>query len=1227
MEVTEQPPVRTDGPSLSRVCTLNATDFLDEHSASSEELISSTIKVNPFSDSDSTDAAMPILWPIKVVEASPTEVKNSTATCPIPVAGTSSTKRPRSEQEPTVQKNKSWNKWRLGDPLRSDTLPPEQKTNSQLKQFGEPPSLVSDVSSPIEKFVFMDSLRWLDYATILPDDSDVSRAPIAIECFGGSARLTWALIQEGFDGLSVDWLRNKSRPEGPTTLLDLTSEHGRNIIRQSIRSGRLAFLHFAPPCGTCSRAREIPLSIEALRRGMRTPQPLRSAEWPDGLPQLKGLDCERVQSANALYQTTAELCILATSYGIAWSIENPRSSWYWQTSFTAKLIDQLDRLQQPAIWTEFQSCAYGGARPKWTALLHTIPEFKELEGGVCPGVSDSHHHKPWGTTDSNKFATADEAAYPRALCIVMAKLVRKHVTARGLPFDDNITQMLRARNSVTGVQAAEAGRQSRGAKAPRLIPEYASIKKFRVSCEKQSHAIEGQVLCKPLTTMDGTIPAGAKIMRTSAPGKEGERALFAALPWTKDEFIKKALNVKHPVDSTTSLEDDIYRNIFWLLTEGHVKANQFRLDRLSDLERWKSELELSEKKLHSTIDPESENILKSKNICLFSRVLQEIGHADKNLVDRMTKGFQLTGHLEESGVFAKRDPKNRNPISREDLLRSSSWSRQIFAASVGPSEDAEMDAEIYRITKDEIEAKLLVGPFTTSDLDSRHGGSWIAARRFGIRQGSKIRQIDDFSVFGQNNTISADETVALGGVDAVVNIAKNMVGAVQDDRSVVVPSAKDGQLTGVLHSDWSVPQARTILAQCVDLKSAYKQLVRHKDDAAISIISVWNTDLKRVDLFESVGLPFGSSGSVYGFNRCSFALRQVFIRFFRMTLTSFFDDFPWLEYGSMAEVTAGISKRTFELFGWDVSVEKLKAFSSSFEALGVQFDLGGLPSKGNIVISNTPKRKAAVSKEIRDILRAGFLAQHQAASLRGRLLYGEAQHWGRIMSLTTQLLAQRAQGMGCGIIDHELSEALEMAKWIMENSSPRTLFPWTRGEKCNIVFVDAAAEDVSDKANQLVTIGAVIFSERLAAPEFFGFTLSPEVVAHWQSTGSKQVIAQAELTPIIIAKWVWKRVLSHSKNIFFQDNESARECLIRSYSPVWSSRQLIVLSKIADASSNAIDWYARVPTSANVADGPSRLDFTHVNSIGAVQVHVSSPRLEQIYGFDVIERLSQGGRP
>lgn len=49
-----------------------------------------------------------------------------------------------------------------------------------------------------------------------------------------------------------------------------------------IREGRVKYVHFAPPCGTASRAREI-------RRKGCDPKPLRSDEEPDGLPHLTGM--------------------------------------------------------------------------------------------------------------------------------------------------------------------------------------------------------------------------------------------------------------------------------------------------------------------------------------------------------------------------------------------------------------------------------------------------------------------------------------------------------------------------------------------------------------------------------------------------------------------------------------------------------------------------------------------------------------------------------------------------------------------------------------------------------------------------------------------------------------------------------------------------------------------------------------------------------------------------
>jgi hypothetical protein len=47
-----------------------------------------------------------------------------------------------------------------------------------------------------------------------------------------------------------------------------------------------------------------------------------------------------------------------------------------------------------------------------------------------------------------------------------------------------------------------------------------------------------------------------------------------------------------------------------------------------------------------------------------------------------------------------------------------------------------------------------------------------------------------------------------------------------------------------------------------------------------------------------------------------------------MCLGSFFDDFPVLEYGPIAEETGGIMLEALKLFGWEVSEDKLKPFAA-----------------------------------------------------------------------------------------------------------------------------------------------------------------------------------------------------------------------------------------------------------------------------------------------------------
>jgi hypothetical protein len=64
-------------------------------------------------------------------------------------------------------------------------------------------------------------------------------------------------------------------------------------------------------------------------------------------------------------------------------------------------------------------------------------------------------------------------------------------------------------------------------------------------------------------------------------------------------------------------------------------------------------------------------------------------------------------------------------------------------------------------------------------------------------------------------------------------------------------------------------------------------------------------------------------------------------------------------------------------------------------------------------------------------------------------------------------------------------------------------------------------------------------------------------------------------------------------------------------------------SKLADVSSEALNWYARVPTGANIADGPSRLEFDHIKSLGGIERLVACPTLAQLIVVDVRKSLNK----
>ena len=81
------------------------------------------------------------------------------------------------------------------------------------------------------------------------------------------------MIDRQISSLGIDYHRNQSQPECFALHLDLSTGDGW-LELDSLSCVFTSVFFFAPPCGTASRAREIPLKKDLLDEGLCEPVPL-----------------------------------------------------------------------------------------------------------------------------------------------------------------------------------------------------------------------------------------------------------------------------------------------------------------------------------------------------------------------------------------------------------------------------------------------------------------------------------------------------------------------------------------------------------------------------------------------------------------------------------------------------------------------------------------------------------------------------------------------------------------------------------------------------------------------------------------------------------------------------------------------------------------------------------------------------------------------------------------
>ena len=592
------------------------------------------------------------------------------------------------------------------------------------------------------------------------------QSPFFIEICAGSARVTSCLQHLGLSAsFGVD--HKIHRNAGRVLVADLTTIDGQTLCRLWMSSPNLAGIFVAPPCGTCSRARGIPVRLPS-GQYVQGPQPLRSDIHPNGLGNLSWINRQRVTSANKLYHFVTSIVLDCIKRDLIVCIENPRSSLYWKTSFFKPLLQHL-------VFTAHQACAYGSHRPKWTVLAHNTSTLASLNQ-VCPGEGPTHHHKPWGVVGhTNKFSTAEETAYPPLLAYHIAFQLAMELVRRG--WTPPISEFSAPENVSYQYLRAVVGVQPKASKIAPLVAEFSHVVVTRVPWNIPPPIQPGE----KLTSMWRGVPPKSCLLKRPplrlnggkkvdvgddiSIGDGKSRTLCFGVYRSGTEFVKSAVDAGHPIGKEAMLPPALRRAVTFCSSKS---LHEVALDRHSTLSYWlgrAKELCSEEKSFHDQLPESLQSILMPKRLLLWREMLEFYGYPDLAVFDEVTSGTDLVGAVPAIPYF---DPTFKPAKMTVKELGDSALSiRKSLLASIRSSGDEDIDLEVYNKTLAELDCGWLEGPLDVSQL-APHA---IINRRFGIKQTSgevvKVRLIDDFSASGVNSTVQVENSPKLHTLDVV----------------------------------------------------------------------------------------------------------------------------------------------------------------------------------------------------------------------------------------------------------------------------------------------------------------------------------------------------------------------------------------------------------------------------------------------------------------------------
>ena len=732
-----------------------------------------------------------------------------------------------------------------------------------------------------------------------------------------------------------------------------------------------------------------------------------------------------------------------------------------------------------------------------------------------------------------------EAEYPPLLCSRMAECVLQSAARM------NVVPSVQPR--LKELLNLNLGHQT--LRHEPLIPEYATVFQTDVPVQQESH----KLLSAPLSQgHHGTEqPEVTQEHRSKRQRKEFKYGVWH----TPEQFLARAEAVVHPMDNDSFLHEATKNAIKKVVRTDPLVLAKERLATVFNLRKLTNELKSQEETLKETMHPDVRRCTAPKNILLFEHVLRQLGFWDMEVVSLLKQGIPLVGlQAAPNGYREQLVPAS---ITEDELLQSAAWRRKSLMCQSKRFKPEE-EAALLETTAEEVAKGFLEGPYSEQEISVLlETEDWSLSPRFVLFQGAggKVRVIDDAKKSSVNAAYSSTVKLQLQDVDYAANMVLCLM---SESAAADVPG-----------DEW--------MGKTFDLSKAYKQLAilpAHQRHAVVGfpVNGTWR-------FYRSVSLPFGCTGSVYGFVRVSQAIWYIVTRLLSAVSSHYFDDFPTLERAPGCRVLSLAFSAVLDMLGWAHAKEGDKAlnFAGAFDLLGVNFNLAWTP-KGILQVTNKATRIEKLCALLDRIKSDGEITAAQASELQGLLNFAIGFFSGKALKHLVAAFMPYADR-----VSHsksvELQDLCAYAKAMLTSLGPRTHS--IMGDRRPILlFTDGAWEDGQASAGAILVDGNVRIGCIITVPDV--------LVAHWLKHAGEQIISQIELCALVAIRWYFRERLENRRLISWIDNEAARVCAIKASSPSPTMRALTRALADMEVAWPVFAWAERVCSFSNPGDLPSR---------------------------------------